>query len=235
MFARWPRRIGDVDICLVQLPGRENRLREPHYGSYEQLASDLAEGLLPYLDRPFGLFGHCGGALPAFATALHLMRSGLPTPAHFFVSSLVPPHEGPYGRFLRMSDDELAVELTKLIRAMGGTPHPELIEMNLGVLRADLAATRAYRIREPVLLPFAVHAIGWSADKEVSPTLMTGWREYAKPDQFHSMVIPGEHYTFLDPPEELLEELVRGMAQASQERTGISREPGIASGTVTNL
>ncbi|MFD0382099.1 thioesterase II family protein [Streptomyces stramineus] len=61
-------------------PGRENRLREPHYGTYEELAEQLVEALLPHFDRPFAFFGHCGGALPGFATALLLARSGLPTP-----------------------------------------------------------------------------------------------------------------------------------------------------------
>ena len=34
-----------MEICLIQLPGRENRVREPHYGTYEELAVQLAESL----------------------------------------------------------------------------------------------------------------------------------------------------------------------------------------------
>jgi surfactin synthase thioesterase subunit len=211
MYGRWPRRFGPVELCVVQFPGRENRIGEPHYGTYQRLAAMLAEALHPYLDRPYGVFGHCGAALPGFALALHLMCAGLRPPDRLFMSSQVAPHDGPYGRFLGMSDDELGIELGGLIRAMGGEPHPDLVEMNLGVLRADVAANRAYRLAAPVLLPSTIHAIGWDADTEITPAQMHGWRQYAAPGRFRSTVLPGTHYAFLDPPPVLLDELSDGM------------------------
>ncbi|WP_242580806.1 thioesterase domain-containing protein [Streptomyces sp. MST-110588] len=111
MFNAWPRRFGDVEVCSIQLPGRENRMREPHYGSYQRLAQDLVEPLLPYLDRPFAFFGHCAGSLPAFETARLLVRRGLPVPTRLFVSAQVAPHHCPHDRFLTMTDDELRAEL----------------------------------------------------------------------------------------------------------------------------
>ncbi|MBB5120352.1 thioesterase [Streptomyces eurocidicus] len=217
MYNRWPKRIGPAEVCLIQLPGRENRLRDPHYVTYEQLAGPLVEALLPYLDRPFAFFGHCGGALPGFATALHLMREGLPTPSALFVSSQVAPHDGPFGRFLGMTDDELAVELGELTRAMGGTPHPGLIDMSLGVLRADVDANRAYHLAEPVRLPSVVHTIGWDADREIRPDQMGGWEKYAEPGRFGSTVLQGEHYAFLGAPDHLIDVLATGMRRAQEE------------------
>ncbi|MEU9007634.1 thioesterase domain-containing protein, partial [Streptomyces sp. NPDC048551] len=64
-FSAWPAAVGDAEVCPVQFPGRENRLGHPHYGTYENLAEGLVEALEPLLDRPFALFGHCAGALPA--------------------------------------------------------------------------------------------------------------------------------------------------------------------------
>lgn len=220
MYHRWPERIGPAEVCLIQLPGRENRLRDPHYGTYEDLAGPLAEALLPHLDRPFGFFGHCGGALPGFALALHLRERGLPEPAALFVSSQVSPHDGPFGRFLGMRDDELAIELAELTRAMGGEPHPALIEMNLGVLRADVDANRAYHLDKPVRLPSVVHTIGWEDDQEIRPERMTGWSEYAEPGRFRAEVLPGEHYAFLGAPDALTGVLAAGMRRAVDEWTG---------------
>ncbi|WP_137992771.1 thioesterase II family protein [Streptomyces vilmorinianum] len=217
MYNRWPTRIGQAEVCLIQLPGRENRLRDPHYGTYEQLAGPLAEALLPYLDRPFAFFGHCGGALPGFATALHLAEAGLPTPAALFVSSQVSPDDGPFGRFLGMTDAELAEELAQLTRAMGGTPHPDLIDMSLGVLRADVDANKAYHLDTPVVLPSDIHAIGWSQDREIRPDQMGGWARFTAPGRHHPVTLPGEHYAFLQAPEVLTKVIEDGMLRALEQ------------------
>lgn len=217
MYRSWPTRLGDIEICLIQPPGRENRMRDPHFGTYAELAEEVVSQVEPLLDRPFGLFGHCGGALAAFATALLLADTALPDPECLFVSSQVAPHEGPYGRFLAMTDDELRVELAELTRAMGAEPQPELLALSLRVLRADVLANQRYRLAAPVRLPGRVCAIGWDADPEIRPEQMTGWAEYAAPDSFTRTVLPGAHYEFLRAPDQLLDELARGLRTATTE------------------
>ena len=214
MYVGWPEEAGPAEVCLVQLPGRENRLREPHFGDYESLADELVEHLLPYLDRPFAFFGHCSGALPGHAVTLRLMRAGLPVPATLFVSSQVAPHHGPYSRFLSMTDDELRVELAELVQTMGGTADPDLIELGLGVLRADVEATRRYRPIEPILLPGRLTAISWRDDREITPEQMAGWSECAAPDRFRQIILPGSHYSFLSAPGALLDQLAADLALA---------------------
>ncbi|HST48446.1 thioesterase II family protein [Jatrophihabitans sp.] len=214
MYAGWPPQVGPAEVCLLQLPGRENRLHEPHYGDYHALADQLIEQLLPYLDRPFGFFGHCSGAMPGYATALRLMLDGLPTPATLFVSSQVAPHHGPHSRFLSMTDDELRVELAGLVAALGGIPDPDLLTLGLGVLRRDVEAYRQYRVPGPVVLPGRITAIGWSDDPEITPEQLTGWGRYAAPERFRRVVLPGAHYSFLSAPEALLAELAVDMELA---------------------
>lgn len=220
MYNRWPRRISDdgsdVEVCLLQPPGRENRLREPHFGTYEELAEQLGESLEPYLDRPYGFFGHCGGALAALATAVLIADSPLPDPTCLFVSSQVAPHEGPYGRFLSMTDDELIVELAELTRAMGGEPQPDILSMSLGVLRSDVTANQRYRLDEPVVLPSDVRAIGWQDDREIRPEQMTGWPAYAAGGRFHQVVLPGAHHEFLDAPAALRREFADGLSRTPE-------------------
>ncbi|QUF04153.1 thioesterase [Actinosynnema pretiosum subsp. pretiosum] len=207
MYGRWPRAVGDLEVCAVQPPGRENRIREPHHGGYPELADLAATALLPHLDRPFAFFGHCGGALAAFATAARLAETGEPVPTVLFASSQVAPHEGPFGRFLSMSDAELSVELGELTRALGGVPDPDMIELGLGVLRADLAANRGYRLDAPLAPGSDVCAVGWSADAEIRPDQMGGWRDCAPEGGFTAPVLDGGHHAFLAAPEHLLAEL----------------------------
>ncbi|MFJ4689441.1 thioesterase II family protein [Streptomyces sp. NPDC088789] len=202
MYRAWPDWIGSIEVCPVQLPGRENRMREPSYTSYEALADGFLEALAPHLDRPIGLFGHCGSALSAFAVAVRMLEAGLPA-AHLYVSSQVAPHEGPYGRFLDMNDVELAQELSLLMKNMGAQPHQSIIEMTLDILRTDLAVNRSFRIDKTIDIGCAVTAIGWSHDTEVPSSLMGGWVEYGHASE--KIVLQGEHYQFLKAPDQLLD------------------------------
>jgi surfactin synthase thioesterase subunit len=210
MYHRWPRRIGQIEVCLIQPPARENRIREPHYGSYGELAAALVDYLPPYLDKPFAFFGHCGGALPGVELTHRLDAAGLPTPRWLFASSQVAPHDGPYGRFLSLEADELAVELGQLITSLGGRPTPSLIEMSLELLDADLEANRRYRVPAPVRLPCGITVIGWTRDSEIPMEKMGGWREWSASCRY--ALIEGGHYEFLDAPPALLTEIERDMS-----------------------
>ncbi|MEV5283008.1 thioesterase domain-containing protein [Streptomyces sp. NPDC051994] len=203
MFNQWPAMTTDgVEICPIQLPARENRIREAHYGTYEQLAADVVEPLLPYLDRPFAFFGHCAGSLPAFETARRLADLGLPTPQHLVVSAQVAPHHCPNDRFLDMDDKALGEELSQITIARGGEPHPLLIELTLQVLHQDLDANRAYTRAAPVRLPSAITVLRWSKDQEITPAQMEGWQHYA--DDVRFTELEGGHYEFLGAPQALL-------------------------------
>lgn len=216
MYRLWPRFIGGIEICPIQLPGRENRMRERPFLTYEALADDLAEVLLPYLDRPVAFFGHCGSALPAYETALRLLQRGAPLPVRLFISSQVAPHQGPYGRFLQMTDSQLAEELKLLIRRMGGEPSEDFIGLYLSVLRADVDANKQYRPVNPVRMPFPITVIGWEDDTEVDYRLMTGWSDYGV---VKFRVFAGEHYQFLQAPPELLATMEEDMAIARPVKT----------------
>lgn len=216
MYRRWPRFIGGLEVCPVQLPGRENRMREAPSRTYEELAADLIPALEPHLDRPFGFFGHCGSALSAYETAVQLERAGGPAPACVFASSQVAPHEGPYGSYLTMNDEQLADELRVLIRRMGGDPLPQLVELCLEVMRADVAANARYRMSEPVRLRARLVALGWDADTNVPHRLMTGWEKCSERPAFE--VLAGAHFQFLDAPDDLRATFARYLDVAAQER-----------------
>ncbi len=201
MYRLWPRVIGDVEVCPVQLPGRENRMREQPHATYPELAADLIDGIAEHLDRPFAFFGHCGSALAAYETAVQLTTRGGPMPDIVFLSSQVAPQDGPYGTFFGMTDDELAEELRTLSRSMGTEPLPDMIDLTLELMRADMAANAVYHLADPPRLPCRVAAIGWSEDPSITPAMMTGWDRCGE-TTFHTL--PGGHYRFLHAPAELV-------------------------------
>src|SRR4051794_21932580 len=64
IFRNWQQSLpAGVEIFPVQLPGRENRFKQPPFTSLALLVETLAHVLNPYLDLPFAFFGHSMGAL----------------------------------------------------------------------------------------------------------------------------------------------------------------------------
>lgn len=203
MFSHWPPRIGEAEVCMVQPPGRENRFREEHFGTYEAFAQELAPWLMPYLDRPYAFFGHCAAALPAFETARELERMGARRPETVFVSGQVAPIHCPHDRFLELTPDELRHELVLLVRRRGAEPHATLLELSLEVLARDLTANRVYRPSAVTRVDFPLHVLHWSRDDEVTEEELAAWHEYSA--HVERSVLDGEHYDFLDAPADLTE------------------------------
>ncbi|MGC5041536.1 thioesterase II family protein [Streptomyces sp. DT73] len=204
-FSAWPAAIDGTEICPVQFPGRENRLAEPHYATYENLADALTVALGPLLDRPFAFFGHCAGALPAFETAARLAALGLPGPARLFVSGQPAPHDTASDRMFSLTEAELRAELESVIRGRGIAPRPDMIDLGMTVLLRDLTAARRYRRTQPVALPCPVVVLHWRDDPDVSPDQLGEWRRYADTVDLH--VLDGGHHDFMNAPDRLREVL----------------------------
>jgi surfactin synthase thioesterase subunit len=204
LFRNWPTGYGRVELLAVELPGRETRLREPIPKTFEDLASDMADGLAPYLDVPFAFFGHCWSAMPAYEVTAQLQARGGPGAARLFVSSQVAPQDGPIGRMLGMNDAEMGEEIRSTVEALGGSPHPELVALYVEVLRADVDMSRQYVVPDPPWLSCPITAIGWTDDEEIRPEQMPGWS--AVGDTTFE-VFSGRHRRFLEAPTELLRTL----------------------------
>jgi surfactin synthase thioesterase subunit len=195
IYSNWGKRIPrDIDVCPVQLPGRETRLREQAHKDMATLVPLLVSALLPRLDRPFAIFGHSMGALLGFELVRGLRRAGLPEPERLLVSgSPAPqaPHTKDRGT---LSDDDLIGEL----RRMGGTPEQllrdqELLQLFLPTLRADLNLfdTYEYKEEEPLACPIAV--FGGAEDEEVGAEELSAWQLETQGD-FSSQAFRGDHF-----------------------------------------
>lgn len=215
----WPGRVGDLGLCLVQLPGRENRLREEPYHDFEVFAADAAEALRPAMDRPYALFGHCMGALLAYALTVRLDEIGAPLPSRLYVSSSLVPHRGFFGPFHpSMTDERLATDLRAIARSTGAEePLPELLPLAIRVLRNDVEMCFGYQPEGPHKLPVPITTIGWESDDDVAPDEMHEWQEYG--DVRHH-VLPGDSFTFLTAPPALFDTIARDFADGRTDPDG---------------
>jgi surfactin synthase thioesterase subunit len=218
-FRRWPRQIGPMEVCPIQLPGRENRMRESAYETFEEFASEAALGLRPHLDRPFAFFGHCMGALLAYALLVQLHKQEAPVPFRFFVSSSLPPHLGFFGPFHpSMPDAQLASEIRKVIASLGEEePIPDLVGLSVRILRKDVEMFFKYRAPTRHVLPCPVTTFAWSDDRNVKPEEMMGWGDYG---EVSHRLLAGDSLTFLTAPESLLAAIEQDsdLAASAEER-----------------
>lgn len=183
-----------LQLCAVQLPGRENRLGEPPIDNAAALVRELVSGLRPFLDRPFVVFGHSMGALLAFELSCELRRAGLPQPAHLFLAAHRAPHL-PFNQapVHQLNPREFRAEL----RRLEGTPeavlaNEELMQIAEPILRADfkLCETYIYEPVEPLDVPLSV--FGGERDPKVSAAVLAPWRAHTRA-AVSVRVLPGGH------------------------------------------
>ena len=199
----------EIELCAIQLPGREERSREERFTRIDPLVEDLARHLEGSLDRPFALFGHSMGSVIAYELACFLRRAGLPEPLHLFVSGRRAP-QVPYGRDPVHGLDEEA--FIRKLRELNGTPeevfqHPDLLAYVLPTLRADFAICETYAYRSEAPLRCPISAFGGQGDAEVSEEGLAKWGQLTA-GGFRMELFPGGHFFVHECRQRLLATLV---------------------------
>jgi surfactin synthase thioesterase subunit len=195
MFREWPSLLpAQIEPVAVQLPGRDDRHAEPPYLDMDSLVADLIDVLDPLLDKPFACYGFSMGARVALSLAHALRDRGLPGPIGLFVASSAAP-------VLRLPVrgwDESDEGLVAYMRELGGTPqavfdYPELLELFLPTVRADLTVVGTCSVpdRQPLATP--VQAFAGAGDTEAAPDRMLPWRAETSAE-FDLNVVPGSHF-----------------------------------------
>jgi surfactin synthase thioesterase subunit len=213
-YLRWGDDLPDVEVWGVQLPGRGARLAEDSLESIEAIARAIADEA--HLPEGAAFFGHSLGALVAYEVARLFRERGREEPSLLFLSSMPAPHL-PLGvtSTKGLSDDAL---LDSLLSAYGyGSlvhelrDNPELQELVLPGLRADLDAAAAYehRAMDPLAARFVV--LG-GADESITREELEAWRQHTKgPTEIHQF--PGGHFWFRPDPREALAVVRRVMLE----------------------
>lgn len=206
LFQDWSDHMpAEIEVCAVQLPGRQKRLREPPARRLEPVADTLAE-LISADDLPYCVFGACTGALLAYEAVCRVRACGGAEPYRFFATCCrapqLPDRDAPIHQ---LSDEELLAEIKKL----GGTEvevvnHPELMKMLLGVLRADFEMAETYSPADSwSRLQCRVTTIAGSEDSIVDPDEIAAWRDVSEGD-FSQICLPGGHFLVETNPQPLL-------------------------------
>jgi surfactin synthase thioesterase subunit len=147
---------GRYEVCIVDPPGRVGSPTDPPVGTMDELVAAVAQRAEPFLRPPYVLYGHSLGALLAFETARRIAAPSA-GPELLVVSGRNGPNErSAAGDIHWLPDRELVDAIDRLDRSMPPLrDNPDLAELFLPVLRADLtlAETYAYRDGRPLSCP----------------------------------------------------------------------------------
>lgn len=196
VFRDWPDCLPEsVEICAIQLPGRETRLNEPVFTTLHPLVQELAKALLPSLDRPFAFFGHSVGALVAFELARHLRAQYRMRPAHLWAAACPAPQVPDADAPIHTLPER---DFRERLRRLNGTPtdvleHDELMAMVSPILRADFALRETYAYVADMPLECPITAFGGMQDREVGETALLAWQEQTS-RLFRLRMLPGNHF-----------------------------------------
>jgi surfactin synthase thioesterase subunit len=196
-FASWQNLLPPaLDICPIQLPGRENRFREAPFTQIQPLAENLAVALEPYLDRPYILYGYSLGALIAFELARQLRRRNAAPAVSLHVLARPAPHLAQTEHPLRQLPDEIFLgELTRRFNGMSPVilQDQELMKLLLPTLRADITALETYVYKDEEPLDCPIRAFGGRFDATTTEDDLRAWRRHTK-NSFELEIFHGDHF-----------------------------------------
>lgn len=199
-FRRWAAELDDdVELAIVCYPGREGRFTEPFCPDWEALATEVLVALHSLRGKPFVLFGHSMGAWLAFDVATRLEQRGMRGPDAVVVSASDAPtrHAEVRARPPLLTDTD--EQLCAWLRRVGQLDEeifadPDLREMAVELLRADMRVSNSYRYVPGVTVRAPVHLLSGAEDED-TPALGAArrWRLLAA-GEFRAEVLPGGHF-----------------------------------------
>jgi medium-chain acyl-[acyl-carrier-protein] hydrolase len=226
LFRTWPPALPEwIELLGVQYPGREQRRREESFTHMPHLVEAVAEGLRPYVDRPYAVFGHSFGALAGFELVRQLRREGCPEPEHLFVAARRAPHLGP--RHTPIADLPQPEFLAAVQRRYDGIPAeilrtPEVLDLLLPALRADIRLLEAYAYVDGPPLQCRMTCLGGSSDPEIGAQDLEEWRRHTT-GLFAVRMFPGGHFFLHSAQDALLPQMISVLKEALT-RTTPARE-----------
>jgi surfactin synthase thioesterase subunit len=176
------------------------------------LVAELAAQMLPWLDRPFALFGHSMGSVVAYELACSLQRMER-MPVQLWVSACRAPHIAD----IRPIHHLPRADFLAALGARGGTPRSVLenldyMAMMEPVLRADLELIERWHRSTWQPLPCPVTALAATDDGVTPLEAVQAWRPYTSAG-FELQRFSGGHFYLSDPALSVAALVGRSLAQ----------------------
>lgn len=214
IYSDWHTLLPDaIDVCPVQLPGRENRMDEPTIQHIDHLVEELMTHLKSEFDLPFAFFGHSFGSLVSFELARYMRRHGLPQPMHIFASAYPDPRHPSTSldnllgqlkakkiNLLDLKNEEALLQLSNhdlnnisevfqqngITEYSGHIMDKEIIKLLMPIFTADMSIVKSYSYYSEPPLNIPITVFSGKKDTWVLPLDHQGWVDHSTlSTQFH--------------------------------------------------
>lgn len=208
-YMRWKKYFDPTfaEVYPVQLPGRENRAKEPLIREFDVLTDQIVETLAQYTDMPYAFFGHSLGASVCYDTAVKLRNLGLPEPECLILSANRPPVIKPDYSFIYSMSDASFCTLLQENGAMHGDmlESKEFREAYLPVIRSDFELYVSYDTKQQTSpLHSDIYALCGDCDPFAAKEHMELWKDYTT-GSFQMQAFHGGHFYLNDHVSEICE------------------------------
>ncbi len=225
IYHEWQSLFPDtIEVCPIQLPGREDRLNEAPINDIDILVDALIENLQFEFDLPFSFFGHSFGSLLAFELARGLRKRNFPQPIQLFVSAFPDPcvptisldrviaqleninlnlfdlthmHE-----IALLSDDDLynisaIFSENGLIEYGSNLMSPDIIKILLPIFSNDMCLVKSYEYIKEAPLKLPITAFIGKKDNWVAYIDHLGWADHTE-NKFEIIAFDSGHLFIKD-------------------------------------
>ena len=220
-FRPWADQLDpDIELVAIEPPGRQTRIDEAPIREIESLLQQLVPELLPFLDKPFAVYGHCLGALTLFETVRRLIGAHGIAPVHIFVSGARPPDElqqhqeletdlldqllklPAYNLFepIHRQQDEVfseAIRRFNVVATQSLVQDPELRRLILPAIRAEFEMASNYRYEPEPPWDIPITCLTGAHDAYVSAENARSWGRFTK-NRFQLFTLDSEHFIVVD-------------------------------------
>jgi medium-chain acyl-[acyl-carrier-protein] hydrolase len=168
----------DIELYAFRLPGRENRINEAPLTERAVVLESLECAIQPFVASgvPFGLFGHCSGALLMYDLAKALVRRGYAPTALFLGSQGAPKLFVPTGSYA-LEKGELRRQLRETSHYTEALENEDILELVEPILRADLQVADFFQAVQGDPIDIHLSVFGSLFDRYFSPAGFAAWAE----------------------------------------------------------
>lgn len=171
----------NIELFPIELKGHGRRLSEECNYVMRDIVNDAVNEILKVISlEPFAIFGYSMGATVCYESYKLLLSKIKRKPVHMFFAANSPPHERESNSDCHLwSNSEFLNKMKKL----GGIPdevlnEPELLNMILPILKADVQAENEYDCDFPLKVDCNISVI--YSPEDVEQQVIAGWKNYTK-------------------------------------------------------